>query len=476
MLVPWVWTPLALLILGIDGSFGYDQDPHPDHYPNENTTVYDTACTASVTCFDTTTIPVTYYVNVTVPHYVNVTETDVFSTLITEFRTTTLLYSVSVTETDSATVTRTQTTVATLPETTTLHYSVSVTETDSDTVTVTETATVSNTTTLHYSVSVTETDSATVTRTETTTATVPATITTYTTKTVISTTVDPCPTECSLSVGTVNLFFWPTDRPYTYPSTYFDASLDYTFTSPSVYMLIPTAVGTNSIETTGPSTTKWILPLDIDEVSTIVDGTVTQQLVLNDLGTDCAQTVDPTAIATLVDSRCDPILAAPKQVSSWAYPCNACQRFGLFDPPYAVPTLPGGLLGTTTIVPATTTVVPTGVVVIVYYSNGKAVSTATVTTTGISGTMTSSVIVSASATATSSLAALSTQDPASAASSLSAASLPTSLPTASSTSTPIVLPSNSTSSLPTPVTGSASKLAGGNVWLSVATLIALSLC
>ena len=127
-------------------------------------------------------------------------------------------------------------------------------------------------------------------------------------------------------------------------------------------MLIPTAVGVDLAgHRRGPSTTSWILKLDLTEVSTIVGGTATQQLTLADLGTDCPQTADPTAIATLVDRACDPILAAPKQVSSWAYPCNACGRLGLFDPPYAVPPVTGGLLGTTTVVttPTTTTTVTT---------------------------------------------------------------------------------------------------------------------
>jgi hypothetical protein len=122
-------------------------------------------------------------------------------------------------------------------------------------------------------------------------------------------------------------------------------------------MLIPTAVGINNqSQRAGPATTSWILPLDLEEVSTIFEGSVTRQLTLSDLGTDCPQTAEPSAIATMVDSRCDPILAAPKQVSSWAYPCNACGRFGLFDPPYAVPTLTGGLVPTTT---ATAAPVPT---------------------------------------------------------------------------------------------------------------------
>jgi len=302
---PSTWAPLGLLLLLARGSFGGGQG-HRDHSPDD----YDPTCTGHVTVIDTktiisrTTIPVTHHVDVTVPHYVNVTvrrtETSTVSTRITE----------------------------------------------------------STTTTLYYTVSITETDSATITNTQTTTATVPATITTYTTQTVISTTVDPCPDTCSISAGTVNLYFWPTDRPYTYPSTYVDKSLDYTFTSPSVYMLIDTARGTNSLGPAGPSTASWMLALDLEEVSTIVGSSVTRQLTLSDLGTDCPQTAEPSAIATMVDSRCDPILAAPKQVSSWAYPCNACGRFGLFDPPYAVPTITGGLIETSAVAPVRPTAVP----------------------------------------------------------------------------------------------------------------------
>ncbi|RKU49574.1 hypothetical protein DL546_009373 [Coniochaeta pulveracea] len=230
---------------------------------------------------------------------------------------------------------------------------------------------------------------------------------------------------CTVSAGTVNLYYWPTNRPYAYPSTYVDQTLDYTFTYPTVYMYIPTAAGipyNNSMGAPGPSTSNWILPLDLYDVSTIYDGgSSTRQLTLSDLGTNCPQTADPTAIATMVDSACDPVLAAPTQVRKWAYPCNACGRFGLFDPPYAVPTLTGGLVQptvtkttgqpvvvptvTTSGVPAppTTTAAPpppptsveVGILEIVYYSNGTPVATAVVTETGVHGTVTSSIEVSA---------------------------------------------------------------------------------
>jgi len=395
----------------------------------------------------TTTLQVTQYVDVVVYS----TKTDVITTRITEYTTTTLHYTVSVTQTDSATVTTTYTNTdyatvtntltdsTTVTNTETDYATITNTETDSATITNTETdsVTITNTDTDSVTITNTETDSATVTNTETdsttvtTTGTVPATITTFTTQvqTIFSTTVDPCPKSCSISAETVNLYFWPTNRPYSYPNTYVDEKRDYTFTSPSVYMFIPTAMGINTRgEPAGPATTNWMLPLDLWEVSTIAAGTnITRQLTLADLGTDCPQTAEPTAIATMVDAACDPMLAAPSKVRSWAYPCNACGRFGLFDPPYAVPTITGSLIEptTTTVAPPpvtvtaaptpTATVIPSappappappapghGIIFIVYCdSDGKPFGTATVTATGASGTTTSSVTVPATCAATS---------------------------------------------------------------------------
>lgn len=165
-------------------------------------------------------------------------------------------------------------------------------------------------------------------------------------------------------------------------------------------MLIPSAKGTNSKgQHVGPSTTQWILGLDLDEVSTIADGpsgSLTRQLELSDLGTDCPQSMDPTAIATLSDSRCAPILAAPTTVSSWAYPCNACGPFGLFDPPYAVPTVTG-LVQPTTTDPPTTSAEPTGTVYVVYHEDGEPKSTETRAVEGMDGETTSSVALSVEA-------------------------------------------------------------------------------
>ncbi|KAH7014566.1 uncharacterized protein B0I36DRAFT_389425 [Microdochium trichocladiopsis] len=304
------------------------QAGQPEHDP-ETTCESDTATHSSyvTTTYKTKTdySTTTHLVEVTVPYAVNSTvtsiKTKVVESYITECITTTLYFTDLVTNTKTGTA----------YETNTLTDSVTVTDTDS--------------------VTITGTAYATITETDTTTATVPTT--TYTTETIFSTTFNPCPTQCSVSAETVNLYFWPSDRPHSYPSTWVDESLDYTFTYPSVYMLVPTAAGVNNAsQLLGPQTTNWIIPLDLTEVSTIVGSTATVQLELSDLSTDCPKSVAPSAIATMApDPHCNPILAAPSEVSSWAYPCNACGQFGLFDPPYAAPTLTGPLVEPT----ATTT-------------------------------------------------------------------------------------------------------------------------
>jgi len=434
-------TALGLLLRGVNGG-GYDH--------------------VQTTVTDTIVEYVTRYVDVTVYN----TKTDVVC--ITEYTTTTLHYTVSVTQTNSATVTTTETDYATVTNTETDSVTITntdyatITNTETDSVTITDTDSITITDTDYATITNTETDSTTVTTTGTvpttitttgtvpttvtTTDTVPATITTFTTEvqTIFSTTYDPCPTSCSISAERVNLYFWPTNRPYTYPSTYVEEVRGlgaYTFTSPSVYMFIPTAVGTNTAgEHVGPSTANWMLPLELYEVSTIATaaGNATRQLTLADLGTKCPKTFDPTAIATLGgSSACDPMLAAPTQVRSWAYPCNACGKFGLFDPPYAVPTITGSLVvPTTTIPPAppvTVTAIPTatvpppppppgtGQIFIVYCDErGRPFGTATVPAPGVSGSITSSVTVPGQCAATSTAVSLT-----SSVSATSTASVPT---------------------------------------------------
>lgn len=116
-------------------------------------------------------------------------------------------------------------------------------------------------------------------------------------------------------------------------------------------MVIDTLYGYNTAGRAGPSGTSLVFPLDLDQVSTIdLTNSATRQLTLNDLGPDCPQTEAPSVIATpKPNGRCDPILLAPEPVKSWASPCNACGQFGLFDPPYAVSPLTGGLVPVTTV-------------------------------------------------------------------------------------------------------------------------------
>ncbi|KAK0701079.1 hypothetical protein B0H67DRAFT_549843 [Lasiosphaeris hirsuta] len=361
---------------------------------------------APTTIYETTTVEKTHLVDVTIYN----TQTKIVKTYLTESTTVTLHYTVSVTstalatitntdtdsvtttDTDSTTVTTTDTDSTTVTTTDTDSTTVTTTGTDSTTVTTTETdsTTITTTETDSTTVTTTDTDSTTVTDTDSTTITLPTT--TYTTRTIFSTTYDPCPKSCSVSAETVTLYFWPTNRPYTYPQTYVDPTLSYTFTSPSVYMFIPAARGINTLgQPTGPSTAAWMLGLPLHQVSTIIYGSnATRQLTLADLGTDCPQTADPTAIATMVDARCNPVLAAPREVSSWAYPCNACGQFGLFDPPYAVPPLTGVLVEPTattrtTPLPTTTRIapLPTGTI-----TAGPTVPTVPGATSGPPGTTT----------------------------------------------------------------------------------------
>ncbi|KAK0736674.1 hypothetical protein B0T21DRAFT_451364 [Apiosordaria backusii] len=413
-------APFGLLIQCVAGS--RDNAGDDARFKIDSTTIYDPTCTANVTVFNTTLVQKTHYIDYTV----NITKTNTCF----ESTTITLNYTVSVTNTDTdlVTITNTDTDLVTITNTATNSTTITATDTDSVTITNTDTdavtitttdtdaVTITTTDTDAVTITTTDTDAVTITTTDTDSVTITETDSTTVTRTLYTTTYDPCPKSCSISAARVNLYFWPSDRPYTYPTTYVDPSLSYTFTSPSVYMFIPTAAGINTLgQRVEPSTSNWILPLDLYEVSTIAYGTnATRQLTLADLGTNCPKTPDPTAIAT-IDADCDPMLAAPSQVRSWAYPCNACGRFGLFDPPYAVPTVTGGLLGPSTVVvtaePITVTAPPvvetspppppppppvqTGALVIEYHdSEGNVVSVTTIATTGATGgTTTSTVLV-----------------------------------------------------------------------------------
>ncbi|KAJ4240455.1 hypothetical protein NW757_012420 [Fusarium falciforme] len=129
-----------------------------------------------------------------------------------------------------------------------------------------------------------------------------------------------------------------------------------TFYSPSVYMIVNTLYGWNECGPLGPSTSRAIFGFDLDQVSTLVpysnseDTTArrsTRQLYLSDLGIDCDGNYNRSHLATQIapvkddDTRCNPFLAVPIDAKRWGYPywkhCGIKNnKFGLFDPPYAV--------------------------------------------------------------------------------------------------------------------------------------------
>ncbi|KAJ4203071.1 hypothetical protein NW759_015270 [Fusarium solani] len=161
---------------------------------------------------------------------------------------------------------------------------------------------------------------------------------------------------CSMYAGTVDLIYWPTTGNHSYPSTFVDTETDYTFYSPSVYMIVNTLYGWNECGPLGPSTSRAIFGFDLDQVSTLVpysnseDTTTrrsTRQLYLSDLGIDCDGNYNRSHLATQIapvkddDTRCNPFLAVPIDAKRWGYPywkhCGIKNnKFGLFDPPYAV--------------------------------------------------------------------------------------------------------------------------------------------
>lgn len=137
--------------------------------------------------------------------------------------------------------------------------------------------------------------------------------------------------------------------------------------SPSVYMVVSTLYGWNDCGLLGPSTSREVFAFDLTEVSTLVPYTAltetarraTRQLYLSDLGVKCSTDYNTTALATQThpmkadDTRCNPFLVVPAAVKQYGYPywlhCGvAHNKFGLFDPPYAIPP-------TDELIPTTTT-------------------------------------------------------------------------------------------------------------------------
>ncbi|KAK9419128.1 hypothetical protein SUNI508_01105 [Seiridium unicorne] len=165
---------------------------------------------------------------------------------------------------------------------------------------------------------------------------------------------------CSVYAGTVDLVFWPTNDNYSYPATSVDTRFNYTYTSPSVYMIVNTLYGSNPCGLLGPSTSRHLFSFDLTQVSTFIpypdedvkSGWHPRQLELSDLDTSCSGSYDVSSLQTEThptqgdEARCNPRLNAPADITKWGYPywkhCNMKNdRLGLFDPPYAVSLIHG---------------------------------------------------------------------------------------------------------------------------------------
>lgn len=131
-------------------------------------------------------------------------------------------------------------------------------------------------------------------------------------------------------------------------------------------MVVNTIYGWNPCGALGPTTSNAIFAFDLTDVSTLVPYTdetatyrrSTRQLYLSDLGINCPATQN-SALATNThpvkndDVRCNPNLIIPPQIKSlglpyWNHCGNVGNKFGLFDPPYAMEALDGLFPVTTT--------------------------------------------------------------------------------------------------------------------------------
>ncbi|KAI9640974.1 hypothetical protein NHQ30_010817 [Ciborinia camelliae] len=186
-------------------------------------------------------------------------------------------------------------------------------------------------------------------------------------------------TPCHIFAGTVQLsYFPPASGNVTYPSTYYNEAIGVTMTSPSMYMVINTISGYNSCGQVGPTMSNIVISMDPTDVSTIalytasdqnVNTTPAAMLILNDIISGCS-TITMTESSTngaiqnshaLANdyNRCFPALAIPTpQIESLGLHCGQDNaRFGLFDPPGAVPHA-NALLPVTSARPVTSTSMP----------------------------------------------------------------------------------------------------------------------
>lgn len=126
-------------------------------------------------------------------------------------------------------------------------------------------------------------------------------------------------------------------------------------------MVVSNIYATNPCGPLWKSVSRTILDFRLDQVSTLVpysnsqdttERRSTRQLYLNDLGIDCDGNYNRSHLATQrapvhgEDTRCNPFLSFQMDIKRLGYPywkhCNVKDnKFGIFDPPYAVKPLNG---------------------------------------------------------------------------------------------------------------------------------------
>ncbi|KAF4635416.1 hypothetical protein G7Y89_g2681 [Cudoniella acicularis] len=162
-------------------------------------------------------------------------------------------------------------------------------------------------------------------------------------------------TYCRVSVGTVQLHFWPTGTAtlnHTYPKTTVLSEFGLTMTSPLIYYVINTMIATDYCgNTVGPTFKNYITSYNITDVSTLqpyANAKATtrmgnpEQLHLSDLKSNCPQAYTAPAqnhnIWNTRDPGCNPVLVWRTDLKDAGGPAwDVCGRrygghLGIFDP------------------------------------------------------------------------------------------------------------------------------------------------